>query len=130
MRLKFWKKDLQSPEVPDMVISTTTADNEISQTTEEVKEEMYSVDSMFDDPLSFDDDDEFDSFYEEDYDGPPYNSLTISVRNIADGASNLAELADMLRIMADYADSLNEDGYILYENIRDGSGFAYLPEGE
>ena len=123
VRLKFWKKPLHVQVDPVMVNVSTT-------TTEEVNETMYPLESLFDDPMSFDDDDEFDDLFEEDYNSPPSNSLVINVRNIADGASNLAELADMLRIMADYADGLNEDGYVLYENIRDGNGFAYLPEAE
>jgi hypothetical protein len=85
------------------------------------------LDDLFDDPYSYDEDDDFETV---EYKFIPANSQVINVRTIADGASTLTELADLLRIYADHIDTLADAGYQLYEDIADGQGYAFKEEEE
>lgn len=88
-----------------------------------------NIESLFDAYEADYEDDDLDGF-EQDWNPVPHNSLVLNTRVIADGATTVAEVADMLRIYADYLDGLADEGYEVFQAIQNGTGYAFLPEAE
>lgn len=86
------------------------------------------MDDMFDDVADYEDDDDYEVIYSR---AIPADSSVINTRTIANGATTLHELADMLRLYADHIEYMADNGYELFEDIVDGQGYAYkVPEDE
>lgn len=89
-----------------------------------------NTDYLFDDPELLDDDDDFleedDYSSSVDYDNPC--QFVVKIHHLADGATSLAMVADMLRDYANFIDTMHDDGYRLASPIANGQGFAYLDE--
>ncbi len=66
-----------------------------------------------------DDNDDYDTF-----ESNPYH-FVIKIHNLADGATSLTMVADMLRDYSNFLDSMVEDGFIMSGAVSNGSGFAY-----
>ena len=102
--------------------------------------DMSYMDTLFDRPEQFEDEDnyfedELDDELEDDYEyAAPTpkrtNGFNVRIDNLCDGAADLAAIADILRAYADFADSMHEDGYVLSSSISGGNGYAYLEEDD
>lgn len=82
------------------------------------------MDKLFDnyeDLEEFDDDDEFFDISRIE---SKSKGVVVNIQHIIDGATTLTEAADMTRMYAEFLDSLENEGFQLYETVRDGSGYA------
>lgn len=105
---------------------------QMTPTQSENIEKMSYMDTLFDRPEQFEDDEyddfeddeeEFDSF--EDEVPVSSDSFYLRVNNLCDGFTDLATIADTLRQYADFLDTMDTDGYVLANAVQHGEGWVY-----
>lgn len=86
---------------------------------------MY--DQLFDDPELIDDEDDYEEVYssvDTGLDNP--HQFPVRIHALADGATSLDMMAEMLRDYANFLDAMHEDGFQLSGPIKNGQGFAFV----